>query len=266
MSTSGIPPYELEEDFSDDDDLLELETLEMMERDGKQKIPQRTCPLSGQEYTTFLLTSHPQNIKDMLRVDKHTFRALAVELVRRGLLEWDHKNLSVEESLAIFLYICGQNARDRVVADRFQHSLDTISRHFNIIRRAICNLAPFIIRPPNLHETPPEILHDGRYYPWFKCCTTGLILVVVAFGLYLAAVVYVNWCERNSRIFQQKRSEPDVSGSKVCNTDSIIVAWRNVRSTQENRVELHGWAFFEFLFNSATPQFSLMNCSILGER
>ncbi|KAI8570714.1 hypothetical protein RHMOL_Rhmol01G0057700 [Rhododendron molle] len=168
MSTSEIPPYELEEDFSDDDDLLELETLEMMERDGKQKIPQRTCPLSGQEYTTFLLTSHPQNIKDMLRVDKHTFRALAVELVRRGLLEWDHKNLSVEESLAIFLYICGQNARERVVADRFQRSLDTISRHFNIIRRAICNLAPFIIRPPNLHETPPEILHDGRYYPWFK--------------------------------------------------------------------------------------------------
>ncbi|KAI8550910.1 hypothetical protein RHMOL_Rhmol06G0144000 [Rhododendron molle] len=130
--------------------------------------------LSGQEYTTFLLTSHPQNIKDMLRVDKHTFRALAVELVRRGLLEWDHKNLSVEESLAIFLYICGQNARERVVADRFQRSLDTISKHFNIIRRAICNLAPFIIRPPNLHETPPEILHDGRYYPWFKDCVGAI--------------------------------------------------------------------------------------------
>ncbi|KAI8552168.1 hypothetical protein RHMOL_Rhmol06G0244600 [Rhododendron molle] len=133
MSSSGTPPYQLEDDFSDDDDLLELETLAMLERDWKQKMPQRTCRLSGQEYTTFLLNSNPHNIKDILRVDKHTFRALVVELVRRNLFQWDHKNLSVEESLAIFLYVCGQNARARVVADRFQRSLDTISRHFNII-------------------------------------------------------------------------------------------------------------------------------------
>lgn len=53
----------------------------------------------------------------------------------------------------------------------------------------------------------------------------------------LAAVVYGIWWERNSRIFQQKRSEPDVSGSKVCNNiRDAIVAWRNVSSTQENRV------------------------------
>ncbi|XP_058185854.1 uncharacterized protein LOC131303082 [Rhododendron vialii] len=175
MSSSEILPHQLEDDFSDDDDLLELETLAMMERDGKQKIPQRTCPLSGQEYTTFLLKSNPRNIKDILCVDKHTFRALAVELVRRGLLEWDQKNLLVEMSLDIFLYICGQNIRDRVVVDHFQRSLDTISKHFNIMHRAIslpllfdhqifkkC-LLKFSIMKDTIHGWKGSA-HDGRVF------------------------------------------------------------------------------------------------------
>ncbi|KAF7124788.1 hypothetical protein RHSIM_Rhsim12G0104000 [Rhododendron simsii] len=35
---SGIPPYQLEDDFSDDDDLLELETLAMMERACNEQV------------------------------------------------------------------------------------------------------------------------------------------------------------------------------------------------------------------------------------
>ncbi|KAH7846085.1 hypothetical protein Vadar_009552 [Vaccinium darrowii] len=61
-----------------------------------------------------------------------------------------------------------------MVADRFQRSTSTISAHFKLMRRAICNLAPHIIRPPDLHVTPPEILNDDRHFPWFQDCVGAI--------------------------------------------------------------------------------------------
>ncbi|KAH7847461.1 hypothetical protein Vadar_026337 [Vaccinium darrowii] len=172
MLTSGNPGTS--HYSSDDDDLMDLEFLSMSDEDEVEKIPQRTFMVTGQQWTKFLMTEHPQTIKDLLRVDQHTFRTLVDLLVAKGQLKWDHMRLSVEESLAIFLYICGQSERHRVAAHWFQHSTDTISRHFKVMRRALCSVAPFVIRPPNLEVTPPEILNDGRYYPWFKDCVGAI--------------------------------------------------------------------------------------------
>ncbi|KAH7861959.1 hypothetical protein Vadar_033047 [Vaccinium darrowii] len=173
MSSNEFPWHEFPGVLSsDEDDFMDLEALEMLEEKGK--MPQRTSKMSGQEYVTFLLKGHPRTIKDVLRVDKHTFRALVRELIQRGQIEWDHKKVSIEESLAMFLYICGHSERHRLAADKFQHSTSTISDHFNMMRRALSNLAPYIIKPPNLEETPPEILHDDRYYPWFKDCVGAI--------------------------------------------------------------------------------------------
>lgn len=74
-SSDEIPPHQLDGHVSsDDDDLMDLETLSMMEGQYK-KITQRTLPLSGKAYTAFVLNSNPRNIKDILHVNKHTFRA-----------------------------------------------------------------------------------------------------------------------------------------------------------------------------------------------
>lgn len=108
-SSDEISPHQLDGHVSsDDDDLMDLETLSMMEGQY-EKITRCTFPLSGKAYTAFVLNSNPRIIKDILHVNKHTFRALVLELVEIGQLEWDHKHISVEESLAIFLYICEQS-------------------------------------------------------------------------------------------------------------------------------------------------------------
>ncbi|KAF7132542.1 hypothetical protein RHSIM_Rhsim09G0057200 [Rhododendron simsii] len=158
MSSTGIPPHELDDD---DDDLADLEALELLEE--HEKMPQQTAKMSDQDYVTFLLHGHPRTVNNILCVDKHTFRALVRELILRGQLGWDHKKLSIEESLAIFLYICGQSGRHRLAADKFQWSTSTISDHFNWMRRTICRLVPYVIKPQPLEATPPEILHDERY-------------------------------------------------------------------------------------------------------
>ncbi|XP_058209917.1 uncharacterized protein LOC131322574 [Rhododendron vialii] len=159
--------YEQGSSSSDGDDMM---IMDMLSSSDDERQPQRNAPFTGQEYVTHLLNGHQDTIQDVLRVDAPTFRSLVAELVLRGNLKWDHMHLSVEESLATFLYICGQSGRHRTVADRFQHSTDTICRHFKYMRRALCTLAPFIIRPPDLNVTPPEIINDQRFYPWFKDC------------------------------------------------------------------------------------------------
>ncbi|KAH7849523.1 hypothetical protein Vadar_019079 [Vaccinium darrowii] len=211
MSSSSIPPPNIWETyFSDgDEDLLDLEFLELGMEDEFEKMPQRTSEQTGQAYVNFLLDGHPQTIKDILRVDAFTFRALVAELVSRGQLQWDKKHLCVEESLAIFLYICGHSERHRMAADRFQRSTSTISTHFKLMRRAICNLAPHIIRPPDLHVTPPEILNDDRYFPWFQDCVGAID------GTQIEA-----WVPRNRQVASRGR-KPTITQNvmAVCSFD-----------------------------------------------
>ncbi|CAL5440467.1 unnamed protein product [Camellia sinensis] len=71
----------------------------------------------------------------------------------------------------------------RNAGDRFQHSNETIHRHFVLMMRALGNLAPFVIQPPNMDVTHHKIRNDRRYWPWFKDCVgaiDGTHVVVVA--------------------------------------------------------------------------------------
>ncbi|CAL5359063.1 unnamed protein product [Camellia sinensis] len=76
-----------------------------------------------------------------------------------------------------------QPQRIRNAGDRFQHSNETIHRHFVLMMRALGNLAPFVIQPPNMDVTHHKIRNDRRYWPWFKDCIgtiDGTHVVVVA--------------------------------------------------------------------------------------
>lgn len=157
---------------SDDDDLDFAMVCQMWEATNRipGKQPQRTCPYTGEMYTQHLLNGHPHTIREVLRMDAPTFRSLCDELKRREFIKVDKNRLSIEQSLAIFLYICGHSERHRLAADRFQHSTETIHRHFKIMMRALCRLAVLIIRPPDPNVIPPEIRNNRKHYPWFKDC------------------------------------------------------------------------------------------------
>ncbi|KAI8567770.1 hypothetical protein RHMOL_Rhmol02G0147400 [Rhododendron molle] len=134
--------------------LLDTSSSEEEEREILRQ-PQRTFPISGQEYTTLLLNGDPDTMGYTLRVDAHTFRTLVNLLVKRGRLKWDCMRLSVEESLAIFLYICGHGKRHRCAANWFKRSMNTIARHFKYMMRALgmkilpncsCGAGPMLIK------------------------------------------------------------------------------------------------------------------------
>lgn len=94
-----------------------------------------------------------------------TLRALVTDLVDR--------KLSVEELLAIFLYICGENSRKRKAAGRFQYSTQ-YRQYTKLLPNETCTCKTCTNNNPttkNEHITPLEIVNNGRYYPSFKVYT-----------------------------------------------------------------------------------------------
>lgn len=130
--------------------------------------PRPSISPSGSGFMSEVLNGPDDLCREMLRMDKHVFHKLADILRQRGLLR-DTPGVMIEEQLAIFLNIVGHNERNRVIQERFQHSGETISRHFNNVLKAIKSLSREFLQPPPL-STPPEVLESNRFYPYFKDC------------------------------------------------------------------------------------------------
>ena len=109
------------------------------------KSPRCTSILSGKSYVDEVLEENPQVCYDIFRMDVHIFKHLCDELKRLHLLEEDTGIVSMEELVRMFLYVIGHNIDFRLIANRFQHSLETIQRRFHCALRAIHPLGCFII-------------------------------------------------------------------------------------------------------------------------
>lgn len=156
-----------------DDFDLELDEMELVAAAAgyyyyKSITRQPRCMISprGNSFMMEVLTGHDDGCWEMLRMNKHVFHRLCDILRQRGMVR-DTAGVMIEEQLAIFLNIIGHNERNRVIQERFQHSGETISRHFNNVLKAIKSLSREFLQPPLL-TTPPEILGNSRFYPYFK--------------------------------------------------------------------------------------------------
>jgi hypothetical protein len=84
--------------------------------------------LPGHDYTHELLGSeNDERVHQVLRMTHSTFIALRDWLLANTLLK-SARAVTVEEKLAIFLYIVSRPASNRDAQERFSHSGDTISR------------------------------------------------------------------------------------------------------------------------------------------
>lgn len=134
------------------------------------RIPHNNLPYSGYEYTQALL-------HDSINVEPCS------------------KLISMEEQLAIFLYIVGQSVSNRQAQVQFQHSDNSISKIFHHILSLLMNLAPKYIHPSLPGTTPNRIIEDTKYYPFFKNCLEALD------GMHIPVKV----AERNSGAYGNRK-------------------------------------------------------------
>ncbi|KAG8373207.1 hypothetical protein BUALT_Bualt12G0147000 [Buddleja alternifolia] len=210
-----LPFYDTEEELNE---LLELQKLtSSATTNSQEKVPCRTSLLSGKEWVKELLEGHPTRIYENLRMDRRTFVKLCQVLCERHYLEDNTEcQVSIEEAVAIFLYTVGHNQRQRVSAERFQHSTETINRHVKEVMRALCKLAKELIVSRNLDEIPPEMLYNPKHYPYFKV------------GTYFVGQYY-----------QMLQNQPDFVHQFYSDASTMLRIDGNTRETATAMLQIH---------------------------
>jgi len=97
-----------------------------------------------------------------------------VDLLRDKNLLQDTRGVVVEEQVAIFMYAISKNASNRDPQWRFQHSGETISRHFGSVLRAIVRLTGSLIQLPTINILI-KISSNSKFMPYFKVLLVALI-------------------------------------------------------------------------------------------
>ncbi|XP_039039746.1 protein ALP1-like [Hibiscus syriacus] len=125
-----------------------------------------------ENYINSILYTGDQNCIDIIRMQPLSFFNLCDILTRNNFLQ-STRSMNVKEQVIIFLHIIGHNVRFRVIGSRYYRSIETIHRYFRIVLRAIMKLYKLAIRLPD-ESTPPEIINNSRFYPYFKDCVGAL--------------------------------------------------------------------------------------------
>ncbi|KAJ8436745.1 hypothetical protein Cgig2_009719 [Carnegiea gigantea] len=112
------------------------------------------------------LLSTPERLP--MRVGGDLFIELVHIICERKLMSIG-RFIEVAEQVGMCFYILLRGTSYREIAERFQHSISTISKYFLEALEALVTLSVDVIRPYyNLHEVPPEISNNGRHRPFFQ--------------------------------------------------------------------------------------------------
>ncbi|TVU11510.1 hypothetical protein EJB05_45101, partial [Eragrostis curvula] len=101
-------------------------------------------------------------------MEKFIFHRL-VKCIRDSNLLKDRRNVFVEEQVAIFLYAVSKNSSNRTLQGQFQHSGETISRHFRAVLNALIRLSTSLIQLPPIN-IPFTVSSNPKFMPYFKDC------------------------------------------------------------------------------------------------
>lgn len=111
------------------------------------KQPCRTRPFTGHQIIMDISQGLPDRGYQYFRMSNTIFIRLRDELVEKGLIQGS-RHLTVDEQLGIFLFAIGHGVTNRVLAETFQHSGETISRYFTTVLRGVVELRHEYIQMP----------------------------------------------------------------------------------------------------------------------
>ncbi|XP_043698620.1 putative nuclease HARBI1 [Telopea speciosissima] len=135
------------------------------------KQPMNTRQLTGHTWVFEMLSPDrpPRRVRRLFRMSREHFTGLVSALKERGLLA-NTKNITVEEQLSMAILMMAHNVRNDVIQELFQHSGETVSRHFHNVLAALRTFSREMVQPPSFEETPLQIKSNQKYYPFFANC------------------------------------------------------------------------------------------------
>ena len=101
-------------------------------------------------------------------MDRKTFFILSDHLKRHENLH-DTRLVTFEKAVTMFLLIVGYNVRMWVVANYFQHFIETIVWHLKEVKQTLYWLGKILICPSNMgNKVSLYVVNNPKYFPWFK--------------------------------------------------------------------------------------------------
>ncbi|KAL5127706.1 Uncharacterized protein HKD37_14G040079 [Glycine soja] len=132
----------------------------------ERPLTRRQITSRGYDYIHKALNDDPAIFRQVYRMYPDVFRKLCTIIREKTPLE-DTRFICVEEMLASFLQIVGQNTRYCVIRNTFGRSQFATSENFHKILKALNSLAPdLMVRPGS--TVPAKIRESTRFYPYFK--------------------------------------------------------------------------------------------------
>ncbi|KAJ9562935.1 hypothetical protein OSB04_008095 [Centaurea solstitialis] len=107
--------------------------------------------------------------RQLIRMSENAFKILCQKLESDGGIR-STQRMSIEEQVARFLHIVGNDFRNRFVSFFYRRSGSATSRHFHRVLDAIISLEEQYIIQPTGDTVQKEILEKRRFYPFFKDC------------------------------------------------------------------------------------------------
>ncbi|KAF2312025.1 hypothetical protein GH714_027783 [Hevea brasiliensis] len=149
----------------------------------------------------------------------------------------------MREKVGMFLYVLALGASNRQVQEKFQHSVETVSRNFHEVLKAMLCLSIDMIKPidPMFSNIPPEVLNDDRYMPHFKDCIGAI------------DVTHVSACvqEENLIRFIGRKGVPTQNIMVACSFDMqftfVMAGWEGIA---------HDGRLFQYAINKQNLNFS----------
>ncbi|KAH1220659.1 Uncharacterized protein GmHk_12G034242 [Glycine max] len=132
----------------------------------ERPLTRRQITSRGYDYIHKALNDDPAIFRQAYRMYPDVFRKLCTIIREKTPLE-DTRFICVEEMLASFLQIVGQNTRYCVIRNTFGRSQFATSENFHKILKVLNSLAPdLMVRPGS--TVPAKIRESTRFYPYFK--------------------------------------------------------------------------------------------------
>ena len=144
-----------------------------------KKEPCRTSIRTGSILIQEIMEGNDNWCYQDFRMNKVLFVSLCNILVERyGLVPT--RGMSQYEAVGIFLMTVAHGTSNRVMQEMFNHSGETISRHFHSVLEALCRMARDYVKPASNYNAGSKFHkpQQSKYYPHFKV----MIIVICKFN------------------------------------------------------------------------------------
>lgn len=184
--------------------------------------------------------------RKIIRMNMSAFMKLCNILVQHGGL-LPTKRMSVEEQVARFLHIVGNDLRNRMISWVYRRSESSTSRSFHRVLRAIINLEDRYLQQPTGQTIAKEIREKRRFYPYFqvyKCMRMYYFIDLINYLIHctcqdcVGAIdgthVRVKVSTKNAPRYRGRKGYPTINVLAACTFDLkftyVLTGWEGTAS------------------------------------